>query len=55
MAALTTEDLKILETIREALPDMSEAQKSYLMGFGEGVIAIRAKKKDPDPEEKQPA
>jgi hypothetical protein len=53
MAVLTEDEQKILEVIKEALPDMTEAQRAYLLGAGEAVIMIKAAK--PDQEENQPA
>ena len=37
---------KVLETLTDALPKMSKAEKYYLLGYGEAVIALRSDSED---------
>ena len=44
--ALTEKEKKILETIAETLPDMTEAEKMYLLGQAEGMAIMKKKERD---------
>lgn len=37
---MSEKKIKIISTVGEVLPSMTEAEKTYLMGFLEGVAAI---------------
>lgn len=43
---------KILETFRQVLPEMSEEDQNYLLGYGEGMAAV-IKKKEREEEENE--
>lgn len=45
MQTLTDSERKILETFKEAFPELSEDQKNKLLWFGEGM-AFKAESED---------
>lgn len=40
---------KIIENISEALPDMTEAEKMYLLGQAEGMALMKKRQSDKEP------
>lgn len=40
---------KIFENISEALPDMTEAEKMYLLGQAEGMALMKKRQSDKEP------
>lgn len=45
---MSEKDKRILETIAEALPKMSEFDKGYFLGTAESKVAEKRKKDDPE-------
>lgn len=44
---------KIIENISEALPDMTEAEKMYLLGQAEGMALMKKRQGDKEESDKQ--
>ncbi len=42
---MNQQEKQILENIAKALPEMTEYQKNYLLGFGEGMVLMKEKQK----------
>ena len=36
-----TSDIKVIETIVKILPEMTDSEKSYLLGFGDGLSTAK--------------
>lgn len=41
---MSKEELEILERLRTAIPKLSDAQRQYLLGYGECLCTIAEKK-----------
>ena len=53
---MSEKEEKIFETFGKVIPTLSESEKSYLLGLGEGMVAVKAGLgKRVDEEEKMPA
>ena len=48
---LTEKELEILTNLANLLPQLSDAGKNYLLGFGEALRYIDTKNDEPDSEE----
>ena len=46
--ALSEKEKKILETIAKTLPEMTEAEKMYLLGQAEGMAIMKKRERDGD-------
>lgn len=45
---MSEKEIKIIETLGKIIPNLSESEKSYLLGLGEGM-AIKAEKEPLQP------
>lgn len=47
---MSEKEKQVEETLRKALPQMSDNQKNYLLGYGEAVLDMRGPKKETEAE-----
>ena len=53
---MSEKEEKIFETFGKVIPTLSESEKSYLLGLGEGMVAVKAgQSKRANDEERMPA
>lgn len=43
---MNQQEKQILENIAKALPEMTDYQKNYLLGLGEGMVLMKEKQKN---------
>lgn len=41
---MSEKEKQVMETLKEAVPHLSEKQRSYLLGYGDAVLDMREKK-----------
>lgn len=41
---MSENEMKIMRTFMRILPELTEKQKSYLLGYGDGIISAREDK-----------
>ncbi len=42
---MSEKEKKVMETLKEAVPHLSESQRSYLLGYGDAVLEMNKEKK----------
>lgn len=48
---MSEKEKSIMETFEQAIPHLSEKQKSYLLGYGDAVLDMRKRPDEGKPEE----